>query len=152
MTTQALVNTFNHQSGDYLERDGAKIYFEVAGSDSNPPLLVLHGGFGTLADFNVILPHLHKAFKVIGVDSRGQGKSTLGPKPLTYESLQNDVLGVLDHLKIDTLSIIGFSDGGITAYRLAALGSLKIEKLVAIGSRWHVKHTESTKNVSVNKG
>lgn len=147
MTTQALVNTFNHQSGDYLERDGAKIYFEVAGSDANPPLLVLHGGFGTLEDFNGILPHLHKAFKVIGVDSRGQGKSTLGPKTLTYEAIQNDVLGVLDHLKIDTLSIIGFSDGGITAYRLAALGSLKIEKLVTIGSRWHVKNTESTKDL-----
>ena len=45
------------------------------------------------------------------------------------------------------MSIIGFSDGGITAYRLASFSSLKIEKLVTIGSRWHIKNTEFTKDL-----
>ena len=45
------------------------------------------------------------------------------------------------------MSIIGFSDGGIVAYRLAALTSLNIEKLVTIGSRWHLKNTEPSREI-----
>jgi pimeloyl-ACP methyl ester carboxylesterase len=136
------MRTFDHRSGKHLNIDEARIYFEVAGSEKSPALLVLHGGFGNLEIFNTVLPELNREFRVIGVDSRGQGKSTLGPAALTYERIQKDVERVLDHLNIDTLSILGFSDGGITAYRLASLTSLNIEKLVTIGSRWHFKNTE----------
>lgn len=107
----------------------------------------MHGGFGSLEDFNSILLDLNKEFRVIGVDSRGQGKSTLGSNELTYAQLQKDVERILEHLKIDTLSIIGFSDGGIVAYRLAPLTSLKVEKLVTIGSRWHKKNIDATREI-----
>lgn len=138
---------FNHSSGKYLDIDGAKIYYETAGDADKPALLVLHGGFGNLENFNSVLSGLDKEFRVIGIDSRGQGKSTLGEGILTYERIQKDVERVLKHLDIDSLSIIGFSDGGIVAYRLAALTSLNIEKLVTIGSRWHLKNTEPTKEI-----
>lgn len=141
------MKNFNHQSGEYLQTDGAKIYYETVGNENAPTLLVLHGGFGTLEDFNIVLPELNKDFRVIGIDSRGQGKSTLGEKALTYEQIQKDVESVLEHLNIDTLNIIGFSDGGIVAYRLASLTSLNIEKFVTIGSRWHLKNTKPTKEM-----
>ncbi len=139
------MKTFDHVSGKYVDTDGARIYHEVIGNEDLPALLVLHGGFGTIEDFNAILPDLEKEFRVIGIDSRGQGKSTLGPGTLTYEQIQKDVERILEHLGIDTLSVIGFSDGGIVAYRLATLTNLKIEKLVTIGSRWHLKNTEPTR-------
>jgi pimeloyl-ACP methyl ester carboxylesterase len=139
------MGTFDHSSGEYLDVDGARIYYEITGNKERPPLLVLHGGFGNLEDFNSFLPDLSGEFEVIGIDSRGQGKSTLGPRPLTYEELQRDVQRVLAHLNINTLNIIGFSDGGITAYRLASLTSLNVEKLVTIGSRWHLKDIEPTR-------
>jgi pimeloyl-ACP methyl ester carboxylesterase len=138
---------FDHNSGKHLEIDGARIYYEVTGDEKSPALLVLHGGFGNLESFNAILPDLDREFRVIGIDSRGQGKSTLGEQALTYERIQKDVERILAELNIDTLSIIGFSDGGITAYRLAALTSLCVEKLVTIGSRWHLKNTEPTREI-----
>ena len=141
------MKTFDHHSGKHLEIDGASIYYEETGDKNASVLLLLHGGFGNLEDFNPILPDLTKTFRVIGMDSRGQGKSTLGSHPLTYERLQKDVERVLEHLNIDALSIIGFSDGGITAYRLASLTSLNIDKLVTIGSRWHLKNTEATRDI-----
>ena len=141
------MKTFDHTSGKYLEADGARIYYEVIGKEDRPVLLVLHGGFGTIEDFNPILPDLQKEFCVIGIDSRGQGRSTLGPDALTYAQIQKDAERVLEHLGIDRLSIIGFSDGGIVAYRLAALTDLKIEKLTTIDSRWHVKNTEPTREI-----
>jgi pimeloyl-ACP methyl ester carboxylesterase len=139
------MKTFDHASGQYLEYDGARIYYEIIGKEDRPVLLVLHGGFGTIEDFNAILPDLEKEFRVIGMDSRGQGKSTFGPETLTYERIQKDAERVLEHLGIDTFNVIGFSDGGIVAYRLAALSDLKIERLVTIGSRWHLKNTEPTR-------
>jgi pimeloyl-ACP methyl ester carboxylesterase len=141
------MKNFDHNSGQYLQVDGAKIYYETSGKEDSPALLVLHGGFGNLEDFNSILSDLDKELKVIGIDSRGQGKSTLGSQALTYEQIQKDVERVLEHLNIAKLSIIGFSDGGITAYRLASLTSLNIEKLVTIGSRWHLKNTESAREL-----
>jgi pimeloyl-ACP methyl ester carboxylesterase len=141
------MKNFTHNSGQYLQVDGAKIYYETSGNEDNPTLLFLHGGFGNIENFNTILPDLGEEFQVIGIDSRGQGKSTIGSKELTYEQIQKDVERVLKHLNIDWLTIIGFSDGGIVAYRIAALTSLKIEKLVTIGSDWHLKSTESTKEI-----
>lgn len=141
------MRNFAHRAGEYLEIDGARIYYEISGHKDGPVLLLLHGGFGNLEDFNPILPDLKRESRLIGIDSRGQGKSTLGSKPLSYEQIQNDVERVLEQLQVDTLSIIGFSDGGIVAYRLAALTSLTIEKLVTIGSRWHLKNTEPTRGL-----
>lgn len=131
-----IAGTFDHSSGRHLDVDGARIYYEVRGNEEGPPLLFLHGGFGTIEDFNGLLPGLSSDFKIIGIDSRGHGASTLGPKALTYELMQRDVLSVLEHLGIDSPSILGFSDGGIVAYRLASMTSLRIRKLVTVGADW----------------
>jgi pimeloyl-ACP methyl ester carboxylesterase len=127
---------FNHSSGQYLEISGANIYYEIIGNKSAPVLLFLHGGLGTIEFFNPIVSGFAKDYKIIGIDNRGHGKSTLGSQELSYELLQKEVESVLEHLKIDNLSIVGFSNGGTIAYRLAALSNLKITKLVTIGAPW----------------
>lgn len=136
---------FDHNSGEYLNIGGAKIYYEVIGNKAGPALLFLHGGFGNIEDINNVLSELLEEFKVIGIDTRGHGKSTLGLQELTYELLQKDVEKVLEHLNISTLTILGFSDGGIVAYRLASLTNLKVNKLITIGSGWHKKYMEPMK-------
>lgn len=138
---------FNHNSGEHLEIDGARIYYEALGDESLPTLLYLHGGLGNMEEFNSCIPELDRAHRVIGIDSRGQGKSTLGSDGLSYEKIQNDVERVLAHLGIETLSIVGFSDGGIVALRLAAFTSLKIEKLVTVGTDWHSKGVGSIREI-----
>jgi pimeloyl-ACP methyl ester carboxylesterase len=56
----------------------------------------------------------------------------LGTEKLTYERIQKDVEGLLQQLGITKLTVMGFSDGGIVAYRLAASGNLDVEKLVTM--------------------
>lgn len=137
------MKTFNHKSGKLLSLNGAQIYYEVIGNQEGTPLLFLHGGFGDLEDFNEITSDLSEKYRIIGVDSRGHGKSTIGSQKLTYELLQNDVEAVLKDLGISSLSIIGFSDGGVVGYRLASLcPQLKINQLVTIGSSWHTKNEQ----------
>lgn len=91
------MRNFNHNSGECLNIDGAEIYFEAIGREEAPVLLVLHGGFGTMEDFNIITEDLSNDFKIIGIDSRGHGKSTLGSKELTYAQIQRDTEKILEH-------------------------------------------------------
>ncbi len=141
------MNIFNHKVGNHFAIDDANIYYEETGNPQKPVLLLLHGGFGNIEDFNIIISSLKNEFRIIGVDSRGQGKSTLGNKMLTYELLQSDTETLLKHLNIDELNILGISDGGIVSYRLASFTKLKINKLITIGSRWHSQNVKETKEI-----
>lgn len=127
---------FNHQSGQYANIDKAKIYFETIGDIEKPILLMLHGGFGTIEDLNSIVSYLSNEFYIIGIDSRGHGKSTLGDKKLTYQQIQFDVESILKDLGIDTVNIIGFSDGGVVGYRIASSSNIKVNKLITMGASW----------------
>ena len=128
---------FDHHAGEMLDVDGARLYFERTGTRGAPVLLLLHGGFGTIEDFNGWLASLERDLDVIGLDSRGHGRSTLGPHPLTYARLQADVERLMAHLGIDHYGAVGISDGGIVGYRLAAASSSRVDRLVTVSARWH---------------
>lgn len=130
------MNRFTHNSGQYADIDGARIYFEETGDKERPVLLLLHGGLEDIENLNSIASYCSEEFRVIGIDSRGHGKSTLGTEKLTYERLQLDVEAILEQLNIKTLNIIGFSDGGIVAYRIAASKRVDVRKLITIGASW----------------
>lgn len=129
---------FTHASGQYLTIGNAQIYFEVAGNPTGKPLVLLHGGMGNLTDFNGILSQLPNQFLFVGIDFRGHGKSTLGSARLTYQQHQADVVAVLAHLNIEDCCVLGFSDGGIVAYRMAAATPSTVEALVALGAHWRL--------------
>lgn len=141
------MTVFNHQDGQHLQIGGAHIYYEQQGNQDGPALVFLHGGLGDVETFNTLTPHLGKTHRLIGIDSRGQGKSTLGTSPLTYKRIQQDVEAVIRHLALDTISIIGHSDGGIAALRLAASKTLQIDKLVTIGAHWALKADDPTREI-----
>lgn len=138
----AQTNQFTHQTGKHLEVDGAKIYYEEIENAGKPTLLFLHGGFGNIEDFNSILPMFTGDYRIIGIDSRGHGKSTLGTDKLTYKRLQLDVEAVAKYLHLKDIDIIGFSDGGIVACRLAAENNISIRRMVTIGATWSLSDAE----------
>jgi pimeloyl-ACP methyl ester carboxylesterase len=127
---------FNHSAGKHLTINNADIYYEEIENTGKPVLLYLHGGFGSIEEFNAVVRLFTNDFHIIGIDSRGHGKSTLGIDKLSYEILQSDVESVLKHLQISEVTIIGFSDGGIVGYRLAAANNILVKKLITIGATW----------------
>jgi pimeloyl-ACP methyl ester carboxylesterase len=58
----------------------------------------------------------------------------LGAEKLTYKCLQLDTEAVINHLKLTNVNIIGFSDGGVVAYRLALSDTVSVQKIVTIGA------------------
>ncbi|MGQ3671847.1 alpha/beta fold hydrolase [Xanthobacter sp. TB0136] len=132
------MSVFNHRDGRHIEIDGAQIYVEEKGRADGKPLVFLHGGLGSIMDFAPILPALAHDFRLIGIDSRGQGRSSAGTAPLTYERMSRDVDAILRHLSLGPATLIGHSDGGIIALRLAATGSAPLSGIVPIGAHWHL--------------
>lgn len=129
---------FNHSAGQHLQIEEAGIYFEIAGNPTGQPLVLLHGGLGTLTDFNNILEKLPPQFRYIGIDLRGHGKSARGSARLSYEQYQSDVEAVLKHLNISSFCILGFSDGGIVGYRMAAKMPSEVRQLITLGAQWRM--------------
>jgi pimeloyl-ACP methyl ester carboxylesterase len=146
-TSNAQTVEFNHKTGKYLEVDGANIYYEEIENRGKPTLLFLHGGFGNMEDFNSILPMFADEYHIVGIDSRGHGKSTMGTSKLTYRRLQLDMEAVVNHLQLKDIHIIGFSDGGIVAYRLAAANSIPLRKIITIGATWSLSDAELTEKI-----
>lgn len=139
------MTTFTHRDGQHIEIDSAHIYYECQGNPDGPALVLLHGGFGSIETFSAIAPHLGRTHRLIGIDSRGQGKSTLGTLPLTYRRIEQDVTVVLDRLGVRRCSIMGHSDGGIVALRLAVSEPSRIDKLVTIGAHWTLAADDPTR-------
>ncbi|QGY41797.1 alpha/beta fold hydrolase [Pseudodesulfovibrio cashew] len=133
------MSKFDHENGQTVAVKGADIYYETKGTPDGEPLLLLHGGLGTMTDLNVFADELPACFLLISIDFRGHGKSTMGAAPLTYAQHQEDVEAVLAHLGVAETSIFGFSDGGIVGYRMAAQSPVRVRRLVTLGSHWRLQ-------------
>ena len=133
---------FDHTSGHYIKIDDTDIYIEEQGKSDAPALIMMHGGFGTIEDFNPILPPLARHFRLIGIDSRGHGRSGQGPAHLSYKILTDDLSRVIDALGLCRFSLFGFSDGGITAYRFAAQKDSRLDKIITVGASWEMSENE----------
>lgn len=117
-----------------VEVGGASIYYAIFGS--GPPVILLHGGFGSGEDWGSEIPALTGRVRVIAVDSRGQGRSTRGSAPLSYATMAGDVIAVMDHLGIGQAAIIGWSDGAIVGLHLAIHQPDRVERLFAFAANF----------------
>jgi pimeloyl-ACP methyl ester carboxylesterase len=104
---------------DYVEHDGARIWY--AGYGSGSPVILLHGGLGHSGNWGYQVPVLlNGGYRTILIDSRGHGRSTQDSRPFSYELMASDVLAVLDLLDIEKAALVGWSDGACTALVLAS--------------------------------
>ena len=122
-----------NKSGKYLDITDAKIYFEEYGEGE--PLIFLHGNNGSIEDFYQQIPFFAKHYRVIVLDTRGQGRSTdLTKTPYTYEVFSNDLFQVIQKLNLKKVNLVGWSDGGNTALIFNAQHPELINKIVTIGA------------------
>jgi pimeloyl-ACP methyl ester carboxylesterase len=122
----------NAAAGKYLNTRGIKLYYEIYGKGE--PLLLIHGNGGSMNAFKYQIDFFAKKYKVIGVDSRAQGKSTDTSSSLDYVTMADDFNALLDSLKIDSANVIGWSDGGINGLLLAIRHPKKVKKLAITGA------------------
>lgn len=123
----------NDSAGKYLKLKDTDLYYEVYGTGE--PLVLLHGNSGSIKDYYQQIPVLSKQYKIIAVDTRGQGKSKdTSKKDFTYKLFADDVKALADELKLDKVNIVGWSDGGNTGLEFALKYPERLNKLVTIGA------------------
>ena len=125
----------NRKNGKYITIDKIKVYYETYGQGT--PLLLLHGGLGSIVNFEKCIPELAKHYLIIAVDSPGHGRSSQLDS-LSYPLLSTYLSQFIDRLKLDSLYIMGWSDGGILGLMLAAERADKVKKLIAVGANTRV--------------
>jgi pimeloyl-ACP methyl ester carboxylesterase len=101
---------------------------------SGPPVLVLHGWGASIEAVYPILTGLSSVATVYAFDLPGHGQSALPPEPWGVEEYQRFVAAFMDRLEIERPTILGHSNGGRIAIRMAATEPQRAARLVLVDS------------------
>jgi pimeloyl-ACP methyl ester carboxylesterase len=104
--------------GDVLTNGIRHHYYRTGGN--KPPLLLLHGFNEYGLTWLRVAKELEQEYDIIMVDARGHGRSDGIASGFSSSILVEDAADVIRALKLDRPRIIGLSQGGSTALRLAA--------------------------------
>lgn len=119
----------------YIPVNGIKVYYEVYGEGK--PIVLLHGAFMTIeGNWAQLIPELSKTRKVIAIEFQGHGHTQFSDRKFALATLASDAAGVMDHLKVDSADVVGYSMGGSVAYQLAITSPKRVTKLVIISSTY----------------
>lgn len=97
-------------------------------------LLFLHGLGSTKKDWDAQVPFFSENYRVITLDLRGHGASTIPKKEYGVALMTEDVKALLDQLEIKKATLIGFSMGGAVAFEMANSYPTYVENLVIVNS------------------
>jgi pimeloyl-ACP methyl ester carboxylesterase len=99
-----------------------------------PPVLLLHGGFGTVEMFGPNVDLFATGHRVIGVDLQSHGRSPAADRPLTFELMADDIAELIRMIGLERAAIVGFSLGGGVALRTAIQHPQLVERLVLVST------------------
>jgi aminoacrylate hydrolase len=110
-----------------------QLYYEVHGE--GPPLLLVSGLGGAAAYWLPNLPAFAAKHRVVIHDHRGTGQSTHSKIRYSVDQMTDDLIRLMDHLKIDRAHLVGHSTGGAIAQTLAVTRPERLASLVLF-STW----------------
>src|SRR5262245_2234289 len=115
-----------------IDVNGFSMYYEVRGEGE--PLLLLHGGTGSGADWAHVFPTDPPGYRVVIPDLRGHGRSTNPSRQFTFRQCARDVAVLLDALQIDRVKAIGMSMGAKTLLHLATEQPDRVSAMVLVSA------------------
>src|SRR5688572_23323447 len=80
----------------YAAVNGLEMYYEIYGTGQ--PLVMLHGGYGSIPSLGELLPRLAETRQVIAVEVQGHGRTADRDRPLSYEQMADDVAALLGEI------------------------------------------------------
>lgn len=119
-----------------------KLNFKKSGS--GPPLVILHGLFGSADNWFSIAKELVEHYTLILVDQRNHGDSPHSDQ-WNYKVMVEDLLKLLDDEGLDKVFLMGHSMGGKTVMNFAVSYPDRVEKLIVadIAPRYYPVHHEA---------
>lgn len=120
-------------TGQYASVNGINLYYERHGAGE--PLILLHGGLGTIdAIFERLLPALAAQRQVIAVELQGHGHTADNGRPMTYEAMADDIGALIAKLELGRADVAGYSVGGGVTLQLGLRHPDIVRKLIVISA------------------
>ena len=116
------------------DSDGVSLYFEVFGSGSGTPLVLVEGLGAATWLWEQQVPAFAEALPVVVYDNRGVGRSDAPPGPYAIAQMADDLAAVLDALGIDRAHVLGASMGGFIAQEFALRYPDRVDRLVLVST------------------
>jgi pimeloyl-ACP methyl ester carboxylesterase len=116
----------------HAQVNGIRLYYATLGHGA--PVVLLHGGLANSDYWGNQVRALLPRHRVILVDSRGHGRSTRSAAPFGYDLMADDVVALLDALKIARADVVGWSDGAILGLDLAIRYPSRVGKVFAFAA------------------
>lgn len=119
----------------YVDSAGASIRYVVQGRGA--PVVLIHGYTGSVEQHWVVpgvVARLAQDYQVIALDLRGHGKSAKPHEPGGYARMEQDVVRVLDELKLTRAHIVGYSLGGNFVNKLLVTSPDRVRTAVLVAS------------------
>ena len=115
-------------------------YYEIHGDGE--PLVLLHGGFGTIRAWGPVLAGLAEHRQVVAVELQGHGHTPDVDRPLRYETMADDIASLVDLLGSRPVDVLGHGLGGGVALRLGIQHPDAVRGLVLVSTPyarkgWH---------------
>jgi 3-oxoadipate enol-lactonase len=113
----------------YAEVDGVRLAYRVSGDPDGAPVVLLHALGEDSSDWDEVIPALPGHRRAYAVDLRGHGHSDR-TGAYSLELMRDDVLGLLDALGLDRVTLVGHSMGAAVAFLAAQRRPDAVERLV----------------------
>jgi pimeloyl-ACP methyl ester carboxylesterase len=114
------------------EINGISVHYAIYGHGS--PVIFLHGGLANADYWGNQVPTVAAHHTVIVMDSRGHGRSTRDARAYGYDLMADDVVALMDDLKVAKADIVGWSDGAILGIDLAMRHRERVGKVFAFAA------------------
>src|SRR4051794_19400772 len=116
--------------------DGTRLYYEEVGAGT--PVVFVHEYAGDYRTWEPQLRAFARAHRCITLSQRGYPPSDVPDDPAKYSQsiARDDVIAVLDGLKIDKAHIVGHSMGAYTALHVGLVAPQRCLSVVAAGCGW----------------
>jgi pimeloyl-ACP methyl ester carboxylesterase len=112
--------------------NGIKVWYAEFGHGT--PVILLHGGLANSNYWGHLVRALSPHYRVIVMDSRGHGRSLRDARPYGYDLMADDVVALMDYLKVDKAALVGWSDGAIIGLDIALRHPQRLSKLFAFAA------------------
>jgi pimeloyl-ACP methyl ester carboxylesterase len=116
--------------------NGAHIWRAAFGAGDD--VVMLHGGLAHSDYWGLQAAALAQQRRVLVIDSRGHGRSdNANGQPFSYRQMADDVIAVMDYLKIAKAAIVGWSDGAIIGIEMAMRFPERVDRLFAFAANYN---------------
>src|SRR5438132_60872 len=111
------MTTNKNQRGKSARVNGLDLYYELHGNGQ--PLVVLPGAFWTIEAIGELVAQLATTRRVIAVELQGHGHTADIDRPLSFESMADDIAALITSLGLEQADLFGYSLGGGVALQTA---------------------------------